>query len=171
MIRPSQLHRSDIQILRGVAVILVVVFHLWPAILPGGYVGVDVFFVISGYLITGSLMNEALERGRISLLGFYTRRIRRLLPAANVVLAVSALGSLLFLPAWRWEGIANQIIASGLYFENWVLAALAIDYLDSQNAASPVQHYWSLSIEEQFYILWPVLIVAISRIARRRTIP
>ena len=157
----------EIQGLRAVAVGLVLIFHVWPSILPGGYVGVDVFFVISGYLITGLLVRTALRDGRISLVDFYSRRARRLLPAATAVLAATFAGMFVFLPEARWEEAATQIAASALYVQNWVLAWLSVDYLGAENAASPVQHYWSLSIEEQFYFVWPLVMIAAIAIARR----
>jgi peptidoglycan/LPS O-acetylase OafA/YrhL len=157
----------EIQGLRAVAVGLVLIFHVWPEALPGGYVGVDVFFVISGYLITGLLVRTALRDGRISLLDFYSRRARRLLPAATAVLAATFAGMFVFLPEARWEEAATQIAASALYVQNWVLAWLSVDYLGAENAASPVQHYWSLSIEEQFYFVWPLVMIAAILAARR----
>lgn len=153
--------------MRAVAVGLVVFFHLWPNLLPGGYVGVDVFFVISGYLITGLLVRAALPGGRISLLDFYSRRARRLLPAATAVLAATLVGMLVFLPPARWEETATQVAAGALYLQNWVLAWLAVDYLGAENAASPVQHYWSLAIEEQFYLVWPLMMMATIAAARK----
>ncbi len=145
---PERSFRPEIQGLRAVAVGLVLIFHVWPNMMPGGYVGVDVFFVISGYLITGLLARSALRDGHISLVDFYARRARRLLPAATAVLVFSFVGMLVFLPESRWEETAIQIAASALYMENWALGWLAVDYLGAENAASPVQHYWSLSIEE-----------------------
>ena len=149
--------RPEIQGLRAIAVLIVLVFHLWPEALPGGYVGVDVFFVISGYLITGLLLREAERDGRISILGFYAKRIKRLLPAATLVL-VAVATCISILPVVRWEGTAHEIIASALYVENWWLAANSIDYLALESAPSPLQHYWSLSVEEQYYIVWPILL-------------
>jgi len=151
--------KAEIQGLRAIAVASVLVFHIWPKFLTGGYVGVDVFFVISGYLITGLLAREAEATGRVSLSRFYERRIRRLLPAATIVLLAVA-ACLPLLPRARWEDTLFEIGASALYAENWRLAWLAVDYLGAENKPSPVQHFWSLSIEEQFYIVWPLLIVA-----------
>ncbi|WP_062519123.1 acyltransferase family protein [Demequina silvatica] len=161
-------HRRDIQALRALAVACVLAFHLWPAAAPGGYVGVDVFFVVSGFLITGLLWREVDRTGRVRLAEFWARRARRLLPAALLVLATTAALTLVFQPATRWAGTAKEIAASAFYVENWVLASDAVDYLASDTAASPVQHYWSLSVEEQFYLVWPVLVVAVVLLARRR---
>ena len=158
--------RPEIQGLRALAVVSVVLFHIWPNVIPGGFVGVDVFFVISGYLITSVLFREVQERGEISLLNFYERRIRRIVPAATLVLLVIAV-SVPLLPEVRWEETAQGIIAAALYFENWHLSQLAVDYLGAENLPSPVQHYWSLSIEEQFYIVWPVLMMAASLFSRK----
>ncbi|TIS87127.1 MAG: acyltransferase [Mesorhizobium sp.] len=163
--------RPEIQGLRGLAVTLVVVFHVWPNVLPGGYVGVDVFFVISGYLITGVLAQMAMRDGRISLIGFYSRRIRRLLPAATLVLLATLCGTLLFVSKARWEETATQIVASAFYVQNWRLASIAVSYLDADSLPSPVQHYWSLSIEEQFYIVWPILMIAVIWLSRRQNVP
>lgn len=151
--------RPDVQALRALAIAAVVLNHLWPTRVTGGYVGVDVFFVISGFLITGHLMKEVGASGRIRLGAFYARRIRRLLPAALLVLAVSAILVWVFLPYPRWERNAAEIAASATYVENWLLAALSVDYSALNASASVAQHYWSLSVEEQFYLLWPVLIL------------
>jgi peptidoglycan/LPS O-acetylase OafA/YrhL len=151
--------RADIQGLRAIAVALVVIYHLWPERLTGGYVGVDVFFVISGFLITSHLIKKPPRTVR-DLAQFYGRRIRRLLPAAFVVLAATAAAARLVAPATQWEGIAKEVIASALYVQNWVLAGSSVDYLAAENEPTPTQHFWSLSVEEQFYLLWPVIILA-----------
>jgi peptidoglycan/LPS O-acetylase OafA/YrhL len=158
--KKSNLHASvrlDIQGLRAIAVLAVLGFHLWPAKFSGGYVGVDVFFVISGYLITGLLLREIDRTGKLSLVNFYRRRIRRLLPAATVVIVVSC--SFFWLLPWvQWKDIAWDAIASAIYIQNWSLAARAIDYLTQERPPGLLQHYWSLSVEEQFYAIWPVIV-------------
>ncbi|WP_131101103.1 acyltransferase family protein [Streptomonospora litoralis] len=143
--------------LRAVAVGLVLVYHVDHDLLPGGYIGVDVFFVISGFLITSLLLREAREHGRVSLSRFYARRIRRILPAASVVLAVTGVAAFWLLPAPRLAEIAKELAASAFYVENLLLADQSVDYLSAETAASPVQHFWSLAVEEQFYLLWPLL--------------
>lgn len=151
--------RADIQGMRAIAVGLVLLYHVWPAFVPGGYVGVDVFFVISGFLITSLLLREVERTGTIGLLDFYVRRARRLLPAALSVLVVSFLAFSLLLPELIWKPLRIEFAAAAVYLENWVLASKSVDYLAADGVASPVQHYWSLSIEEQFYIAWPFLIL------------
>ena len=160
--------RPDIQGLRAIAVSLVVVYHLYPSALPGGYAGVDVFFVISGFLITGHLWRGCQKSGRLSLADFWGRRARRLVPAAALVLAVTWGVSYLVLPSSQLATVAQQIRASALYYQNWQLAGDAVNYLQQGSAATPVQHFWSLSVEEQFYIVWPLLFLAALLIARAR---
>ncbi len=160
--------RPDIQGLRALAVALVVIYHLYPGLLPGGFVGVDVFFVISGFLITGHLWRGYQRTGTVGVVDFWGRRARRLLPAAVLVLTVTWVVSRLVLPVSRLADTATQIRASALYFQNWQLAHDAVDYLTDQDPASPVQHFWSLSVEEQFYLLWPLLFLVAGFVARRR---
>lgn len=168
---PAEPRRRDIQSLRAVAVLGVVLFHLWPGRLSGGYAGVDVFFVVSGFLITSHLLREVADRGTIALPAFWARRARRLLPAALLVLVVSAVGTMLFVPQSEWISFFTDIAASAGYVVNWVLAANAVDYLGAEAAPSVAQHYWSLSVEEQFYLLWPILIVLAVVVARRARSP
>ncbi|MFJ4044817.1 acyltransferase family protein [Microbacterium sp. NPDC089987] len=160
--------RTDIQALRAIAIALVVLNHLWPVRLTGGYVGVDVFFVISGFLITGHLAGEITRTGGVRLGAFYARRIRRLLPAAFLVLVVSLGLVVAFLPYPRWERNAWEVAASAGYVENWFLAAMTVNYSALNDAASVVQHYWSLSVEEQFYIVWPLVLLAAVAVTKRR---
>lgn len=159
--------RPEIQALRALAVTLVLVYHLWPGRVPGGFVGVDVFFVISGFLITSHLLREVVRDGTVSLTQFWARRIRRLLPAAFTVLLASFVAVLLWLPRSAWEQAYTEIAASAAYAVNWLLAFNSVDYLGAANQASIVQHYWSLAVEEQFYIVWPLLILLALAIARR----
>lgn len=153
-------YRPEVQGLRTVAVMAVVLYHLWPHHVTGGFVGVDVFFVVSGYLITGHMYRELIGKG-LSLVQFWGRRIRRLLPAAFLVLIVSLVAAYLWIPATLWESTGRQTGASALYMQNWVLAADSVDYSALNAAATVSQHYWSLSIEEQFYIIWPLIMVAL----------
>lgn len=160
--------RADIQALRALAVLLVVAYHFWPTRLTGGFVGVDVFFVISGFLITRHLHKEWRETGTISLSAFWARRARRLLPAALLTLVVVAIATWLWLPESQLVQTYREIAASAAYIQNWVLAADSVDYLAAANAASPVQHFWSLSVEEQFYLVWPILALLTVLSLRRR---
>ncbi|PFG34306.1 acyltransferase family protein [Sanguibacter antarcticus] len=157
----------EIQALRALAVVGVVVYHLWPGLLRGGFVGVDVFFVISGYLITTHMLREHTASGRIDLAAFYARRARRIIPAASlVVLATVVLGALV-LPESRWHSLTHDATASLLYYQNWALAAGSVDYLSEGQAPSLFQHYWSLSVEEQFYLVWPGLCVVVIALGAR----
>ncbi|MCW2781084.1 MAG: hypothetical protein JWR35_1533 [Marmoricola sp.] len=163
--RPADL-RTDIQGLRAIAVSIVVIYHLTPTALSGGFVGVDVFFVISGFLITSHLLGHAPERPR-DLARFWSRRIRRLLPASLLVLTVTLVLSRLVAPVTQWANTATQTRGAALYVVNWVLAHDSVDYLAANAAPSPVQHFWSLAVEEQFYFVWPILILVLVVLARR----
>jgi peptidoglycan/LPS O-acetylase OafA/YrhL len=145
-----------------------VLFHLWPGRFPGGYAGVDAFFVISGFLITGHLLREATDTGRIRLTHFWARRARRLLPAAVTVLLTTLVATVLVVPHARWQQVLTQVVASALYVQNWVLGAGSVDYFAADLPPTPVQHFWSLSVEEQFYLVVPILLLAAVAVARRR---
>ncbi|WP_287931533.1 acyltransferase family protein [Arthrobacter sp.] len=167
--------RPDIQALRAVAVTLVVLTHLWPNRLTGGYIGVDVFFVISGFLITSHLAKEIFGTATLSFARFYARRIKRLLPAAFIVLGAGTLAVAIWVPYSEWQPTAREVMSSALYVENWSLAGQSIDYSAINNQATIAQHYWSLSVEEQFYFLWPLVLFGLYRLgarlgARRRTL-
>jgi peptidoglycan/LPS O-acetylase OafA/YrhL len=164
----SDTFRPELQGLRAVAVLLVYVFHLEAGLLSGGYVGVDAFFVLSGYLITGSLVSELARTGRIDFYAFYERRFRRLLPTAALVLLAIVLAAGI-LPRDRWPSIGREVIASSVYLENWFLAHHSVDYLAVDNSPGPVQHYWSLSVEEQFYFVWPLFLVCAVALLKRWT--
>ena len=159
--------RPDIQGLRAVAVGVVLLYHANMPFLTGGFVGVDVFFVISGFLITGLLLRESLTRGRIDLADFYARRARRILPAATVVLLVTLVLTVAFLPRIRWEQIGIEAAGAAVYIVNWILAG-GTDYLNAEVAASPLQHFWTLSVEEQFYIVWPIVLIGMLWLAGKR---
>lgn len=159
--------RADVQALRAAAVLAVLTFHVWPGAIPGGYVGVDVFFVISGFLITGQLVRRQ-ESGALALADFWTRRVRRLLPLSLTVLLASVAGALLFTPPQDHLLHLRSVIGSALYVENWFLAADAVDYLAADSTPPIAQHFWSLSVEEQFYVGWPLLLALAWFLGRRR---
>ena len=158
--------RKDIQGLRAIAVMAVVLFHFWPNYLSGGYVGVDVFFVISGFLITSHLLRKPPVTKK-ALVDFWARRVKRLIPAATVVLFATVLAALAWLPETMIQRTLHEAAAAAIYGENWMLAWQATDYLASTDAPSPIQHYWSLSIEEQYYVVWPLIIGGVFLLGRR----
>lgn len=160
--------RGDIQGLRALAVGLVVVYHLRPEWLPGGFVGVDVFFAISGFLIIGSLTDRLRRTGRVGLADFYARRVRRLVPAATAVLLATTAATILLLPVSRWPITLLEVVFSALNAQNWLLAVLSNDYGHATVGASPVQHFWSLAVEEQFYLVIPLVLLASGIVAARR---
>lgn len=163
--------RSDIQVLRAVAVLLVVASHVL-GVPEGGFVGVDVFFVISGFLITRMLLDSAGRPWREVVSHFYARRARRILPAALTTLAVTSVASWLLLSRGRADSIATDAVWAALFGANWHFADIGTDYFTSTAPPSPLQHYWSLAVEEQFYVVWPLLLAvsfAALRARGRRT--
>lgn len=164
---PRHFQRLDIQGMRALAVGVVVVYHVWPQLLPGGFVGVDLFFVISGFLIIGSLVREVERTGTVGLLSFYVRRVRRLLPAASVVIVVTTLLSFFVLPDSQLRRNLGDAVASSLQVANWRFALGPDSYAQATAGVSPFQHFWSLAIEEQFYIVVPLLLLVIALVVRR----
>jgi peptidoglycan/LPS O-acetylase OafA/YrhL len=159
--------RADIQGMRGLAVGLVFLYHAKVPFIPGGYVGVDVFFVISGYLISKHLVESIDRSGRVGFGAFYARRARRLLPAALVVIVLTALASVIWLPPLQLGSMFDEAIASTLYVPNVLLAANGTNYL-AETTPSMFQQYWSLGVEEQFYLVWPALLVGAVWLTRSR---
>ena len=149
---------------RAVAVVAVIVYHLWPARLPGGFLGVDVFFVISGFLITTLLLRERTRTGRIDLAGFWLRRARRLLPAL-VVVVVACIVAAALVDRDLLVGIDRQVLGAATFSTNWVEIGHGADYFD---ATSPTLFltFWSLAVEEQFYVVWPVALLGFLAVAR-----
>ena len=149
---------TQIQGLRALAAILVTLFHAkW---VSGGFIGVDIFYVISGFLITGLLMREIDRTGTINFKEFYARRFKRLLPTSFFVLAVTAVFAWFLLPGIARASLGRDVIAASLYVSNYLFAWWQTDYQNLDATPSPVIHYWSLAVEEQFYLLWPLLILA-----------
>lgn len=159
--------RGDIQGLRAVAVLLVALDHAAIEPFHGGFVGVDVFFVISGFLITSLLLAEAVREGRISLIGFYARRARRILPAATVVTLATIAASVFFLSGVDALGAIEDALWATFFAANIKFASDGTDYFQNDAAPSPLQHYWSLAVEEQFYLVWPLLVLLLCLLVRR----
>ena len=163
--------RPDIEGLRTIAIGAVVLYHAGIPAVSGGFVGVDLFFVLSGFLITGMLLRELEQTGRIRLREFWARRARRLLPAAATVLTFTALISLVVMPETLRTETATAIVYSTLYAANWYFANNSLDYLNSEEAPSPVLHFWSLGVEEQFYVVWPIALLLLFILVRRLRLP
>jgi peptidoglycan/LPS O-acetylase OafA/YrhL len=156
-------YRPELQGLRALAVTLVVVYHVWFNRVSGG---VDVFFLVSGFLLTGQLVRAA-DRGTSALRPLWGRMASRLLPAALTVLLTTVVAAMLVLPQGRWPQTVREVAASALFLQNWQLAADAVDYAAQNNTASVVQHFWSLSIQVQVFIAWPLLVVLVTMAGRR----
>jgi len=163
----ATLYRSDIDGLRAVSILVVVGYHAMPRLIPGGFVGVDIFFVISGFLITRIILSE-IKRGHFRLLDFYARRVRRIFPALAVVLSVTyALGWLLLLPQ-DFALLGDNIVAGAAFVSN-LFQLRHVGYFDPDMAANPLLHLWSLGIEEQFYIFWPLAALLLAGVRRQST--
>lgn len=159
--------RPDIQGMRAIAVLAVVLYHAGLPYLPGGYVGVDIFFVISGFLITSHLVRSLEQHGRIQLADFYAKRVRRILPASVLVLVLTVLASIIWLPSQLFQDIWRGAVATAVYLPNVYFAIKGTDYL-AETTPSVFQHYWSLGIEEQFYIVYPLLLLACWKIFKNK---
>ena len=152
--------------MRALAVLLVLLFHA--KFIAGGFIGVDIFYVISGFLITGLLLSELKSSGRISLKAFYLRRSKRLLPASFLTLFITALVAWLLLPPISRGSIGRDLIATSLYISNYLFAWWQNDYQNLNATPSPFIHYWSLAVEEQFYLFWPLIILALAKLKSSR---
>ena len=155
--------RKDLQGLRAIAVLFVLFFHAGAPGFNGGFIGVDIFFVLSGFLITGNLLREVISTGTVSLKNFYAKRIRRLLPASLLVLFFTLLTCFLFLPPVLIPNFVGDITSAVLYVSNMSFATQATDYFASGSTPSPVLHFWSLGVEEQFYIFWPMVVLLLTK--------
>nr|WP_245325367.1 acyltransferase family protein [Microbacterium amylolyticum] len=161
----KRVHRPEIEGLRALAALLVAVWHIWVGGVSGG---VDVFFVVSGLLITTTLLTQLDRFGRVRPLMFLGRLIRRLLPQALLVLLVVIAGVWVWMPDVLRDRALREVFASALYFENWQLAESAVDYLDAEDPHTPVQHFWAMSVQGQFYVLWAVLFLIALALAAGR---
>ena len=158
----------QIQALRALAALLVLIYHAkW---LDGGYIGVDIFYVISGFLITGILVRELDSKNTISLVAFYARRTKRLLPASFLVIFATGVAGFIFLPASMRESFGKDLIAASTYVSNFLFALWENDYQNLNSTPSPFIHFWSLAVEEQFYLFWPFFILILFRIGKRRAV-
>ena len=158
--------RPDVEGLRALAIGIVLLAHAGVGFAAGGYVGVDVFFVISGFLITRLLVGELERTGRVSLPHFYARRVRRLMPQAITAVVVVAVVSRQLLAPLEADAVMRDVVAAGFYVMNWHLAAESVDYFASGAHDGPLDHFWSLAVEEQYYVVWPLLLLALA--GRRR---
>lgn len=163
----SSRFRPDIEGMRAIAVLLVVLYHAYGTPFVGGFVGVDVFFVISGFLITGLLLRERERSGRISVSDFYARRVRRILPAATLVVLVTLFATYHWLGFIAGNNVAGDAKWSAVFAANLHFGLTRTDYFGAQMPPSPLQHMWSLGVEEQFYLIWPGVVAVLLLVARR----
>jgi peptidoglycan/LPS O-acetylase OafA/YrhL len=164
----SETFRPDLEGLRGLAILLVLAFHASVPGITGGYIGVDVFFVLSGFLITGLLIRERERTGRIDLPAFYARRARRILPAAAVVILLTLPFAWVVMAPLDLPRVAGDAMAAALSAANMRFAATSMDYFSQGGSPSPYLHYWSLGVEEQFYLVWPALLIVATRLGKPR---
>jgi peptidoglycan/LPS O-acetylase OafA/YrhL len=165
----SLTYRPEIDGLRAIAVLPVMFFHAGFAAFSGGFVGVDIFFVLSGYLITSIIMGEA-EQGRFSLLRFYERRARRILPPLLLVVAATIPFAYFWMTRQQWHDYAESLVGVATFSSN-ILFWLQTDYFATASELKPLLHTWSLAVEEQFYIIFPLLVMLMMRVNRRALLP
>ena len=158
--------RPDVEGLRAVAICAVLLAHAGVGIAEGGFAGVDVFFVISGFLITQVLVRELDRTGGISLTRFFAGRVKRLMPQVLAVIAAVVVALVAAAVAGARRRVAADVMAAGVYAMNWRLSAEAVDYFAAGDADRPLDHFWSLAVEEQFYLVWPLLLLVIAWCAR-----
>ncbi|MEZ5488290.1 MAG: acyltransferase [Steroidobacteraceae bacterium] len=158
-------YRPDVDGLRAIAVLSVLVYHAFPDLLPGGFVGVDIFFVISGFLISGIILTR-IQAGTFTFADFYARRIRRIFPALAAVLVACLLAGWLILFPVDYERLGGHVLAGAAFVSNLVLWRES-GYFDTSSELKPLLHLWSLGVEEQFYLIWPVLLVLAARFLHR----
>ncbi|MEY4290414.1 MAG: hypothetical protein RL130_356 [Actinomycetota bacterium] len=158
----------QIQALRALAALLVVAYHA--KVTPGGYIGVDIFYVISGFLITGLLLRELESTGSLQLKAFFIRRVKRLLPTSFFVLIITAIAAWILYPSTLRPGLGRDIAAAGAYVSNYLFALWQMDYQNLDATPPVVIHYWSLAVEEQFYLFWPFIILALFRYGSRKAV-
>lgn len=159
---PEKRYRPEIEGVRTVATLLVAIYHIWLGRVSGG---IDVFFVLSGFLITTSLLSRIERTGRVGFVNFVVGLAKRLFPQALFVSLITGISAFFIIPKVQWEALVTHIVASTFYFENWRLAIDSVDYLARDNATSPFQHFWSLSLQGQFYITYPLVIFIVFKLA------
>jgi peptidoglycan/LPS O-acetylase OafA/YrhL len=161
---PVKKFRPEIEGVRAVAALLVAIYHIWLGKVSGG---VDVFFIVSGFLITTSLLSKMERDGRINYFEYVLGLAKRLFPIAFTVLFCTSLVSIFLMPQVQWKQIISETFSSAFYYQNWQLANNAVDYLAQNNQASPYQHFWALSVQGQFYVTWPIIILLAYFIAKK----
>ncbi|MCA9833883.1 MAG: acyltransferase [Thermomicrobiales bacterium] len=161
--------RPDIEGVRAISSVTVMLYHAGIAAMAGGFTGVDVFYVLSGFLVTGGLLREAEKRGKIDFPDFMGRRFRRLLPVSAIVIILTVLATYHWLGPTAGNSVAEDAIWTSIFMANWHLINVGTDYLGAQGSASPLQHYWTLAVEGQFYIAWPLIMAILALITKKLT--
>ena len=160
-------YRPDVDGMRALAILSVLIFHAYPSTLPGGFVGVDIFFVISGYLIS-SIIFRGLTLGTFSFFDFYARRVRRIFPAVTVVILGSFLLGFFFLTPYELEDLIRESPYAAFFLENWRLYVTTGGYWETATELKPFMHFWSLGVEEQYYIFYPLICFLLWKVSAKR---